>query len=97
MYVRRSVRRKSGKVHTYWRLVRSVRRNGKAVQEAAAQLGELDARGRARAKDLARQITGRGDHADLFEEPAERDERVAVSLDQVRLERGLRWGLRPKR
>ena len=92
MYLRHSVRHKSGKAHTYWRLVRSVRRNGKVVQETVAQLGELDARGRARARDLARQITGRGDQAELFEEPAAREERIAVRLDKVRLERGLRFG-----
>ena len=58
MYLRHSVRRKDGKTHVYWRLVRSVRRNGKVVQETVAQLGELDAKGRAKAKALARQITG---------------------------------------
>ena len=43
MYLRHSVVRKDGKSHVYWRLVRSVRRNGKVVQETVAQLGELDA------------------------------------------------------
>ena len=33
MYLRHSTVRKDGKTHTYWRLVRSVRRNGKVVQE----------------------------------------------------------------
>jgi transposase len=92
MYLRHSVRHKNGKSHTYWRLVRSVRLNGKVVQETVAQLGELDAQGRARARDLARQITGRGDQAELFEEPAGSEQRVAVRLDKVRLERGLRFG-----
>ena len=58
MYLRHSVRRKNGKQHTYWRLVRSVRRGGKVVQETVAQLGELDAAGRANARLLAQQITG---------------------------------------
>ena len=31
MYLRKSVRKKDGKVHTYRRLVRSVRRNGQIV------------------------------------------------------------------
>jgi hypothetical protein len=44
--LRHSVRRKDGKVHVYWRLVRSVRRNGKVVQETVAQLGELNAKDR---------------------------------------------------
>ena len=46
MYLRHSTVRKDGKEHTYWRLVRSVRRGGKVVQETVAQLGELDAKGR---------------------------------------------------
>ena len=50
MYLRHCVRRKNGKRHTYWRLVRSVRRNGKVIQETVAQLGELDAEGRAKAR-----------------------------------------------
>ena len=41
MYLRHSVRRKDGKRHVYWRLVRSVRRNGKVVQETVAQLAQL--------------------------------------------------------
>ena len=39
LYLRHSVRRKNGRSHTYWRLVRSVRRGGKAVQETIAQWG----------------------------------------------------------
>jgi hypothetical protein len=68
VYLRHSTIRKNGKTHTYWRLVRSVRRGGKVRQETVAQLGELDARGRARAKGLARQITGGAEQQDLFEE-----------------------------
>ncbi len=58
MYLRHTTVRKDGKTHTYWRLVRSVRRGRKVVQETVAQLGELDAQGRARARRLALQITG---------------------------------------
>ena len=43
MYLRHTTRKKDGKTHTYWRLVRCVRRGGKVVQETVAQLGELDA------------------------------------------------------
>jgi len=50
MYLRHSTRRKDGKEHTYWRLVRSVRVGKKVVQQTVAQLGELDAQGRARAR-----------------------------------------------
>jgi len=53
VYLRHSTVRKNGKTHVYWRVVRSVRRNGKVVQETVAQLGELDAEGRAKAKALA--------------------------------------------
>ena len=53
MYLRHTTVRKDGKTHTYWRLVRSVRRNGKVYQETVAQLGELDAEGRAKATALS--------------------------------------------
>jgi transposase len=92
VYLRHSTVRKGGKTHTYWRLVRSVRRNGKVVQETIAQLGELDAQGRAKAKALARQITGRGDQRELFEDTDAGDVAVAVRLKQLRVERGRRFG-----
>jgi hypothetical protein len=88
VYLRHSKVRKDGKTHTYWRLVRSVRRNGKVVQETVAQLGELDAEGRAKAKALAREITGRGHQRELFESSDFDDEPVAVRLKQLRVERG---------
>jgi transposase len=91
MYLRHSSRRKNGKTHIYWRLVRSVRRDGKVVQETVAQLGELDAEGRAWARDLAFAITGRrGDQPDLFEDHVESSRKVTVQMDRVRVERG-RW------
>lgn len=92
MYLRHSVRRKDGKTHVYWRLVRSVRRGGKVVQETVAQLGELDAKGRAEAKALARQITGRGDQRELFESDAHAKETASIRLDRVRVERGRCFG-----
>jgi len=92
MYLRHSIRRKDGKTHTYWRLVRSVRRNGKVVQETVAQLGELDALGRARARALARRMTGRGAQRELFEEPPGAEQTVAVRLDRVRTERNRQFG-----
>ena len=92
MYLRRSVRRKDGKRHVYWRLVRSVRRNGKVIQETVAQLGELDAEGRAKARALARQITGRGEQRELFEESAGSEASAAVRLDRIRVERGRSFG-----
>ena len=92
MYLRHTTRCKDGKAHTYWRLVRSVRRGGKVTQETVAQLGELDAEGRAKAKALARSITGRGEEdrqGKLFEAPTAP---VAVRLDRVRIERGRAFG-----
>jgi len=91
MYLRHTTRRKDGKVHRYWRLVRSVRVGSKVVQQTVAQLGELDAAGRARARALARTITGDRAQPDLFT-PAEAEPAVAVRLRRIRLERGRTFG-----
>jgi len=92
LYLRHSVRRKNGRQHSYWRLVRSVRRGGKVVQETVAQLGELDAEGRASARLLAQQITGSAQQRELFEAAVADVQRVAVRLDRVYLERARRFG-----
>jgi len=92
MYLRHTTVRKNGKTHSYWRLVRSVRRGRKVVQETVAQLGELDAQGRARARTLALRITGRDEQYELFEAAAGPSEPVTVRLDQIRLERVRRFG-----
>lgn len=92
MYLRHTTRRKDGKVHTYWRLVRSVRMGRKVVQQTVAQLGELDAQGRARAKALARALAGDPTQAELFPAPGEEVEVIPVRLDRVRLERSRRFG-----
>jgi transposase len=94
VYLRHTTRRKDGKTHTYWRLVRSVRRGRKVIQETVAHLGELDAQGRARAAALARGITGERaarSQRGLFEEDSA-GAAVAVKLDQVRLERSRSFG-----
>lgn len=91
MYLRHTTRRKDGKVHRYWRLVRSVRVGGKVVQQTVAQLGELDAAGRAQARALARTITGDREQPDLFT-PAEAEPAVPVRLRRIRLERGRTFG-----
>ena len=75
MYLRHTTVRKNGKTHSYWRLVRTVRRGRKVVQETVAQLGELDARGRARARSLALRITGRSEQYELFEVAGSRTHR----------------------
>ena len=94
MYLRHTTRRKDGKTHVYWQLVRSVRRGRKVVQETVAQLGELDGQGRARAAALARSISGHAvgrSQRELFagDEPSGT---VAVKLDQVRLEHSRSFG-----
>jgi hypothetical protein len=93
MYLRHTTVCKKGKTHSYWRLVRSVRRGRRVAQETVAQLGELDGQGRARAGALALRITGREEQYELFEAPpGQRSEPVAVRLDQIRLERARRFG-----
>lgn len=92
MYLRQSKVHKDGKTHTYWRLVRSVRRGRKVMQETVAQLGELDAAGRARAQELACRMTGRGRQQELFEEGPTPEETVPVRLDRVRVERTRSFG-----
>src|SRR5262249_20219806 len=91
MYLRHTTVRKNGKTHTYWRLVRSVRTGTKVRQETVAQLGELDAEGRVRAQALAASIAGVEHQPGRFEEaiPAEP---VRVVLEELRLERGRRFG-----
>lgn len=91
MYLRHTTRRKDGKVHTYWQLVRSVRVGRKVVQQTVAHLGELDAQGRARAKALARAITGDRPQPDLFE-PAPAEAAIPIHLKRIRLERGRTFG-----
>jgi len=92
MYLRHTTRRKDGKVHTYWRLVRSVRVGRKVIQQTVAQLGELDAQGRARAKALAQALVGGLTQVELFTSETAVEAVVPVRLDQVRLERGRRFG-----
>jgi len=94
MYLRHTTRKKNGKTHVYWQLVRSVRHGRKVVQQTVAQLGELDAQGRARAQALARGITGEaanGSQQRLFDADAAVGA-VPVALAQVRLERSRAFG-----
>ena len=92
MYLRHSTVRKDGKTHVYWRLVRSIRRNGKVIQHTVVQLGELDAEGRARAKALAQEISGGSAQAGLFEAVDPVQQNIPVQLNRVRLERGRSFG-----
>src|SRR5262249_31803569 len=91
MFLRHTTVRKNGKTHTYWRLVRSVRVGPKVRQQTVAQLRELDADGRVRARALAEAIVGGGRQPGLFDAPAPAP-RGAGALRRFRLERGGRFG-----
>jgi transposase len=91
MYLRHTTVTRNGKAHTYWRLVRSVRVGSKVRQETVAQLGELDAAGRVRARALAEALVGVERQPGLFDELAPA-EPVTVDLRRFRLERGRRFG-----
>jgi len=91
MYLRHTRVRKRGKTHTYWRLVRSVRHGSHVRQETVAYLGELDARGRAKASALARHFLGRKTaQLEFFDETP--CEPMPVRVDQVRVERTRTFG-----
>jgi transposase len=91
MYLRHTTVTRNGKSHTYWRLVRSVRTGNKVRQQTVAQLGELDAAGRVRARALAEALVGLERQPGLFEEPASA-EPVPIDLRRLHLERGRRFG-----
>jgi transposase len=93
MYLRHTTRKKDGKTHVYWQLVRSVRHGRKVVQQTVAHLGELDAQGRARARALARQIAGEAAlQSGLFDAEDAPDSVVPVRLGKLRLERNRAFG-----
>lgn len=94
MYLRHTTRKKNGKTHVYWQLVRSVRHGRKVVQQTVAHLGELDGEGRAHAQALARSIVGDAaacSQRHLFELD-DSLEAVPVRLGKVRLERSRSFG-----
>ena len=91
MYLRYTTRRKDGKVHRYWRLVRSVRVGRRVIQQTVAQLGELDARGRLQARALARHLIGAPEQAGLFDD-GKQNLTVPVRLKGVRVERSRQFG-----
>ena len=91
MYLRYTTRRKDGKVHRYWRLVRSVRVGRRVIQQTVAQLGELDARGRLQARALARHLIGTPEQAGLFDD-GQQHVTVPVRLKGVRVERSRQFG-----
>jgi transposase len=91
MYLRHTVRKKDGKVHRYWRLVRSVRIGRRVIQQTVAHLGELDEGGRIEARSLARHLIGAPEDAQLFDDGS-RDVAVPVRLKGIRIERSRQFG-----
>ena len=62
MYLRHTIRKKDGKAHRYWRVVRSVRVGRRVIQQTVAHLGELDEQGRLEARSLARRRMRLAEH-----------------------------------
>src|SRR6185312_2953941 len=91
MYLRHTTIRKDGKVHRYWRLVRSVRVGRRVIQQTVAQLGELDGHGRIEARELARRLIGTPEQATLFKDDSEQLT-VPVHLKGIRIERSRQFG-----
>jgi transposase len=91
MYLRYTTRRKGGKVHRYWTLVRSVRVGRRVIQQTVAHLGELDEKGRLEAQGLARHLIGTPEEELLFDDGS-RDVAVPVRLKGIRIERSRQFG-----
>jgi transposase len=91
MYLRHTIRKKDGKVHRYWRLVRSVRVGRRVIQQTVAHLGELDKHGRIEARALARRLIGAPEQAQLFDDGGEHLT-VPVRLRGIRIERSRQFG-----
>jgi len=91
MYLRHTIRKKDGKTHRYWRLVRSERHGRQVIQRTVAHLGELDAHGQVQARALARSLIGAPEQADLFDD-GKPDITVPVRLKGVRVERSRQFG-----
>jgi transposase len=91
MYLRHTIRKKDGKVHRYWCLVRSVRVGRRVIQQTVAHLGELDEHGRVAAQALARRLIGTPEQALLFRDGSEQMA-VPVRLKGIRVERSRQFG-----
>jgi transposase len=91
MYLRHTIRKKDGKVHRYWCLVRSVRVGRRVIQQTVAHLGELDEHGRVAARALARRLIGAPEQARLFDDGSEHLT-VPVRLKGIHVERSRQFG-----
>jgi len=93
MFLRRCVRRKSGKWHTYWALVESYRTGRGSRQRVVAYLGELKRGEHSGWAQLGRKLSGEDrPRRSLFDpphydDPADDDEPVLVRLKGVAMER----------
>ncbi len=93
MFLRRCVRRKSGKRHTYWALVESYRTGRGSRQRVVAYLGELKRGEHSGWAQLGRKLSGEDrPRRSLFDpphydDPADDDEPVLVRLKGVAMER----------
>src|SRR6202166_4011131 len=92
MYLRHTTIRKDGKVHRYWRVVRSVRVGRRVIQQTVAQLGELDEQGRVQARALAHRLIGTPERAQLFDDGSEQLT-VPVRLKGIRIEGPRQFGV----
>src|SRR3974390_2473972 len=91
MYLRHTTRKKDGKVHRYWSLVRSVRVGRRVIQQTVAHLGELDKPGRLAARALSARLIGAPEQAPLFDDGSEHLT-VPVRLKGIRIERSRVFG-----
>jgi transposase len=92
MYLRHTTRRKDGKVHRYWTLVRSVRVGRRVIQQTVAHLGELDEQGRFEARALSRALIGAPEQSPLFDDDRDYESVPMVRLKAVRIERSRQFG-----
>jgi transposase len=90
-YLCHTIRKKDGKVHRYWCLVRSVRVGRRVIQQTVAHLGELDEHGRMEARALSRRLIGAPEQAPLFDDGSEHLT-VPVRLKGIRVERSRQFG-----
>jgi len=91
MYLRHMIRKKDGKVHRYWCLVRSVRVGRRVIQQTVAHLGELDEHGRIKARALARRLIGAPEQAQLFDDGSAHVT-APVRLKGIAIERSRQFG-----
>jgi transposase len=91
MYLRHMIRKKDGKVHRYWCLVRSVRVGRRVIQQTVAHLGELDEHGRIEARTLGRRLIGAPEQAQLFDDGSAHLT-APIRLKGIGIERSRRFG-----